>query len=158
MFAPRCVRILVMSEKNRPSIRTWSTWFVVCWSGDIQVALWISLRVKKLLQTTIPREASKLMHRRPLSLETVCRLSGPITDLNISSFPDNDFHISPRTAVVHLLKLGVECFFLVVGSFLVWTVHVADALVEETALYPQFTHPLVDRLPPDHKILHLASH
>ena len=46
--------------------------------------------------------------------------------------PDNDFHISPRTAVVHrLLKLRVECFFLIVGSFLVWAVHVDDAVVEE---------------------------
>ena len=38
--------------------------------------------------------------------------------------PDNDFHISSRTVVVHLLKLRVECFFLVIGSFLVWAVHV----------------------------------
>ena len=46
---------------------------------------------------------------------------------------DNDFHVSPRTAAVHLLKLRVECFFLIVGSFLVWAVHVDDAVVEETA-------------------------
>ena len=72
--------------------------------------------------------------------------------------PDNDFHISPRTAVVHLLKLRVEYFFLFVGSFLVWAVHVDDVVVEETALYHQLTHPLVDQLPPDHTILHLASH
>ena len=42
--------------------------------------------------------------------------------------------------------------------FLVWAVHVDDAVVEETSLYPQLTHPLVDRLPPDQTILHLASH
>ena len=37
-------------------------------------------------------------------------------------------------------------------------VHVDDALDEESAFYPQLTHPLVDRLPPDQTILHLASH
>ena len=36
--------------------------------------------------------------------------------------------------------------------------HVDDTVVEETALYPQLTHPLVDRLPPNHTNVHLASH
>ena len=35
---------------------------------------------------------------------------------------------------------------------------VGSAVVEETTLYPQLTHPLVDRLPPYQTILHLASH
>ena len=61
---------------------------------------------------------------------------------------DNDFHTSPRTAVVHLLKLRLECFFLVVESFLVWAMHVDDAVVEETALHPQLTHPSLLVVPP----------
>ena len=68
--------------------------------------------------------------------------------------PDNDFHISPQIAVVHLLKLRVESLVLVIGSFLVWAVHVDDAVVEETALYSQLRHPFVDRLPAYHTILH----
>ena len=36
--------------------------------------------------------------------------------------------------------------------------HVNDAVVKESSLFPQLIYPLVDRLPPDHTILHLASY
>ncbi|XP_062564801.1 uncharacterized protein LOC134227395 isoform X1 [Armigeres subalbatus] len=69
IFALRLVQTLVMSEKNLPSIRTWSIWFSVSWLDDTNVALWIFLRSKKVFRTTIPREAAKFMHRWPMSFD-----------------------------------------------------------------------------------------
>ena len=87
------------------------------------------------------------MHRWPLSFVTVCRLYGPITGLYISSFPMRAF-TSPMTiftAIELLLQLRVECLLIAIGCFFVWAVHVKDVVVEETASYPQPTHPIVSQ-------------
>lgn len=71
---------------------------------------------------------------------------------------DDDFHVPPWAAIVDVLQLRVERFFFIIGSRFVWAVHIYDAVVEETALYPQLAYTCIDRLPPDHALAHLAQH
>lgn len=71
---------------------------------------------------------------------------------------DDDFDVPQWASIICLLQLCIERFFLVVGSPFVWAVYVDDAIVEETAFYPQLAHPCVDWLPPNHALAHLAQH
>ena len=86
-LAARSVRTSRMLGACRPSITTWSIWYIVLRSGDCQVFLWILRCWNLVLETTMFCAAAKYTSLKPLSFVFSCRLCFPTVGPKIPSLP-----------------------------------------------------------------------
>ena len=85
MLVVRSVRTSRMFDACRPSITTWSIWFLLLISGDCQVTLWILRCWNLVLEIIMFCAAAKDASLKPLSLVFWCRLCFPTVGPKIPS-------------------------------------------------------------------------